>query len=215
MRIRKLGWVHCYSVYGETGQTFTILKAFNGSITGTFVQVDAPFAAEVVYGQNEVILMAGEETERVLPSAFTFFGTLVGGSLADLLLSDDQRVVIQNKPAFAPTLPAVSITVEGRATGDTATEILFHYEGHSDAVPAVPREIALFNYRTNRLDTLDTGTSSTTDAVREVLVTTNASDYVETGTGDLRARVGLIDHGTVFFPSWGQRVDHVRWEILP
>ncbi|GIV01469.1 MAG: hypothetical protein KatS3mg015_0299 [Fimbriimonadales bacterium] len=59
---------------------------------------------------------------------------------------------------------------------------------------------------------LDERTAPFADTTVTVVVSGNASRFVQAGTRLMRARIGYHDRG-VTFVSWGARYDLTKWEV--
>lgn len=143
-------------------------------------------------------------------------GVHQSGTLQDLLESDNQYVVIQQRPPFLVSDPHAQLTVETTAPVANPKVIQFHLEASSNALPqsAVVQKIELFNFTSNNWEMVDTRNITSSDSVVEVATGTNANRFVQAGTLKMVARIGWFDNGTLF-PNWVSRTDRVFWQILP
>lgn len=162
---------------------------------------------------NTVIVYKNETcTNNVIPpSGFTVTrGVLQSGGLADLFNSDDSYVNIQARRPTEVAAASVEIVVEGISPTETPTSLTFAFEGATSGSP-VRQRIEVFNFQTNLWETVDERDGQMTDSTVQITLT-NASRYVQPGTGVVRARIGFHDRG-VTYPAWGGRFDLVRWTI--
>lgn len=150
--------------------------------------------------------------ETVLPIAYTIIrGEYQSGSLSDLFSSDDAKLVIKRERAVSLGAVQIMVDVTGESPIINASELKFAYEGSSSLANAT-FTLRLFNYSTNQYNTVDVRTIGTSDTSVEVVITTNASDYINPTTGEVKARILYEKSG--FVPvGWNVRHDLVNWMI--
>jgi hypothetical protein len=141
-------------------------------------------------------------------------GVLVGGNLAALLNSDDTRLVHRPGIVFSTTQAPVSFEVVGTAPQQTASELRFVIESQGSA-PAVSQRVELFDYVSNAYVPFPATNLTTADVTREVVVSTNASRYIQAGTREVKARLEFRATGPVFVYPWESRVDLIKWRQTP
>ena len=149
---------------------------------------------------------------EVVPDSFTTFrGVNISGGLADILESNDSY--LKHNPGFTLTgieapiwlvfdaaLPSdspgsLSVELESSANTPGLTQTTEVYDWNSGAFVELGSEAASFN----------------SDVVQSVDITPGISDFVESGSGNVRTRVGWRMTGfTLVFP-WTVCVDHVAW----
>ena len=72
--------------------------------------------------------------------------------------------------------------------------------------------VALWNFLTGVYEQVDSRLITTTDAVTQVSIPTNAARFVEPlGTREVRLRLGYKVTGPVFAYPWTARIDHVSF----
>lgn len=174
-------------------------------------------------GRDGTLVVAGVGTdvrayrdpgERVDPIGFDVTrGVLESGSLGDLLLSDDLRVSIQQRPPFLVSDPNAQIVVHGVA-GGTPEVLRFRLEALCTGSPSrsVVQRVELFNFALSRYVVLDERNPALTDQSLSVAVGGNAAQYVG-GGGEVRARVSWFDRGTLA-PNWAARIDVAAWVLV-
>ncbi len=153
--------------------------------------------------------------EGVLPQSFTIIrGLLVSGGLPDLLDSDDSRLVVRTA-VFAPSIdPPVQIEVVGTSPTETPSELRFRFEGMASR-NLIERRISLYNYVTQSYEELHVAFAATSDEVVEIVVTSNASRFVEPGTGQLKSLMTWKAAAFSFFTGWNVGTDQTIWTITP
>ena len=154
--------------------------------------------------------------ETVLPERFSFAGTLVEGGLEDLFESDDERVVIRNRPPPSIRAPAIELEVEGIAPAAPLLSLIFRVEASSTArPPRVPQRIELFNFTSGAWDQFDERFATLEDSMVEVLIASDVDRYVEGATRRLLARVRWFSPGDVVNASWTAAIDQAVWALAP
>lgn len=151
-------------------------------------------------------------TETVLPTQFTVTrGALLGGSLNDLLFSDNSYVNVEARRPTEIAAASVEVEVEGTSPVESPTLLQFVLEAATSGAP-VRQRIELFNYQSNTWEQVDERDGPFADTTVVVTIATNASRFVQAGTGKVRARIGYHDRGVTFI-SWGGRYDLTKWEV--
>ncbi|MCH8274000.1 MAG: PQQ-like beta-propeller repeat protein [Armatimonadetes bacterium] len=141
-------------------------------------------------------------------------GLRLSGGLAELLDSDDSRLVVQTA-VFAPSIePPVQIEVVSTSPADTLTELRFRFEGMASR-NLIERRISLYNYVTQSYEELHVAFAATSDEVVEIAVTTNASRFVEPGTYQMKALMTWKAAAVSFFTGWNVGIDQTIWHVVP
>ncbi len=156
-----------------------------------------------------------------VPTGFTVVkGLLLSGGLEDLFDSDDARVVVSPATLAPPTGPEPPVQIEIVATSTTQTpsELRFRYEGHvfmPDAQISTRQRTSLFNYVTQSYDELDNRLAASSDEVFEIVITANPADYIEPGTGNMKAFITYKAEGLSGFLFAVSNLDQTVWMIAP
>lgn len=144
-------------------------------------------------------------------TATVIMGQLTSGGVANLLFSDDGYMTVG---ALRPTeLNQPSVEVELTATSPTQnpSSLTFVLEAASDGSPVRSR-ISLFNYNTGQWEVVDERNGTSGDTTITVNVSGNPARFVQSGTGEMKARVGYVDFGVTFI-NWGGRFDKASWIV--
>ncbi|MCH8275022.1 MAG: DNRLRE domain-containing protein [Armatimonadetes bacterium] len=151
----------------------------------------------------------------VLPNSFTIIrGLLISGGLPDLFDSDDSRLVVRTA-VFAPSIdPPVQIEVVGTSPTESPSELRFRFEGMASR-NLIERRISLYNYVTQSYEELHVAFAATSDEVVEIVVTTNASRFVEPGTGQVKSLMTWKAAAFSFFTGWNVGTDQTIWTVTP
>ncbi len=155
------------------------------------------------------------EEVTVLPDGFTILrGLLLSGGLPDLFFSDDSRLVVRTA-VFAPSIePPVQIEVVGTSPTESPSELRFRFEGMASR-DLIQRRISLYNYVTQSYEELHVAFAATSDEVVEIVVTSNASRFVEPGTGQVKSLMTWKAAAFSFFTGWNVGIDQTIWKITP
>lgn len=149
------------------------------------------------------------------PGAFNVTrGVLNSGGLADLLISDDSALVVDQRPPFLVSDPNVQVVVSTLAPADNIATFRVKVESRSNGSPSnrVVQRIEAFNFATNSWVNLGERNPSATDAVWTVPASGPSSQYVQPGTREMRVRLGWFDRGTIA-PNWGVAIDEVDFLV--
>jgi hypothetical protein len=121
----------------------------------------------------------------VTPQSFSVAaGGLRGGTLADLLESDNQKVTIQ-----ATTGPLTALEVESVSPTATPKDFVFTSEC-STRSPQADQEIHLFNYQTNEYELVDVQSANTLgDKTVRYTATGDVTRFVEPSSLAIKAKI--------------------------
>ncbi|HWP31342.1 MAG TPA: hypothetical protein VNK96_06430 [Fimbriimonadales bacterium] len=214
---------------GEGNFDFAFSTVFSGggATTGTSEDVfwyDIFPLPDGVYDETEVDYFGGSPNEAnfllgittggksndVFPITFTIEkGTLKSGSLVDLWYSDESKMQILPQPG-ALRDPPVVLVVESVAPSSNVLSLSFTLEA-SVTREGIDQKIELYNFQTQKWDTFDTRSATTTDSSVTVTVGSNPLKYVETGSRKIRSRVSWKWSFTSRFTT---RVDQTMWKIV-
>lgn len=150
----------------------------------------------------------------IFPSTFEVTrGVLAGGTLADLIDSDDHYVRISARRPTGVGTASAEIELTALSLIETPSEIRFRVEAATTGAPSW-QVVELFNYQSGQWVRFDRRDGVDVDQVVVVTVSTDPEQFVEPGTGEMKARVGFIDLG-ITFPGWNARYDHAFWNVDP
>lgn len=150
---------------------------------------------------------------EVLPATMSLFrGSIVSGNLASLFRSEDNRLVLRPGAVFSSSERPIQLILEGVSPVTSTTELRFAFEGSATAA-TIEKRIELFNFSTGQYQVFNTSNSTTTDSVTEIIVTANPSQYIQAGTGAVRARISGRALTPQFQYPWLFRIDRAVWNI--
>lgn len=146
----------------------------------------------------------------VPPDAVTLIrGVSVSSGVIRLLESDDVRLQYRPGIVFSTSAEPIQLVVRSRAHETGPPSISVRIESSASA-GNTNQTIALWNFQTATYEQVDSRLITTTDALTQVNIPTNAARFVEpSGTREVRIRLGYKVTGPVFAYPWTVRVDHV------
>lgn len=140
-------------------------------------------------------------------------GSTLGGNLASLTASDDNRLRV--KPDFTGARMDPNIVVEGTFPAPVASPAELQFKAEVSAT-AGPNDLKLqaFNYVSNTWEDLGAmTTTSTTDVTETRIVTTNTARFISGGA--MKLRVWIRAQSTNGSRTWEGRVDRMFVQIHP
>jgi carboxypeptidase B len=153
-----------------------------------------------------------ESGDVIAPSEFEVIrGVHTGGTIDELLDSDDEYVQVEARLPDEVAAPSAQIEIRGTSPIASPTVLTFVVEAASSGSPA-EQQIELYDFVSSSWVMLDARGAPSNDTVVTVTVNVNAGRYVDDGTLEVRARVGYGDRG-VTFPAWGGRYDRAYWTV--
>lgn len=150
----------------------------------------------------------GTTETAVRPTGFTVtHGVHESGGLAELLDSDDLRLVIRQVPGLTPNTPNVGLDVTSAVPANTTT-LRVEVESQSSGSPSsnVLYRVDAFNYSQNRWDQVFSGNPTSTDSVVSAPL---GAAYIGPNR-EVAVRARWFDRGTVA-PNWRSSTDRVTW----
>lgn len=147
----------------------------------------------------------------VPPATLTVFRGITGaGGLPEVLDSDDNRLLMNPGFTINNTEAPVWLIFDAAISG-TPSSLVFDRESQA-GTPGLSVTTEAFNWTTGAYVVVDvTDEAFAADTIVSVDLSANAPDYVESGTGNIRSRVGWRRTGfTINFP-WEARVDQISW----
>ncbi|RMG23629.1 MAG: peptidase S8 [Armatimonadetes bacterium] len=161
---------------------------------------------------NVLRSLQGQSTQDVLPSSFTVTrGALIAGSVGRLHSNDGSAIQVQARHQIEVAAASVEIEIVGTAPSGTITQIQFKYDGRTSGTPTRQR-IELFNYQTSSWEMVDERDGPMSDQTVIVTISSNPGRFVQSGTRQMKARIGYHDRG-VTFPSWDGYYDWAIWTV--
>jgi M6 family metalloprotease-like protein len=151
--------------------------------------------------------------DPVVPTSFLVVrGNLQSGGLAQIANSDNDSMAVRAGLVLSPSEPPVWVEFTGTLVGALPAAFRFEFEGRTNTV--LNQRVQMFNYTTGQWDQMSSRDSTTTDSWVEADVWTNPGRYIQSGTGQMRARVQLyVDRLLLVWPFTAS-FDQAVWKVL-
>jgi len=198
--------------------------AYAGSRWGDYSSsVPDPAADGVLWGHHEWAEGSAWRTwifpyevpgvpQTILPESVQVTrGQFLSGALADLFASDDRYFNVAARRPTEVAAASSEILLTGTSPTETPTALAFRVEAAADAAPTRLR-VELFNFQTGMWEQIGEVAGPTTDTRFDFVAAGDLSRFVQTGTGEMRARVGFHDRG-VTVAGWNTRYDQGVWLV--
>lgn len=181
--------------------TLVVNSDTSSTIKGTFRGVEKTATQNVLWA-----------TQTVNPSAFSKLGDQLSGNLNSLFAIDANRIQLKVSVA-SDTVPPIQLTVLG--TSPIANPSKFEFKINTrTSIPGRTQRIFLFDYVNNRWELMFTGSGPTVDTTKVITVTTNVSNFIQSGTRSMRARVDMDDFASEEIVLWSFFIDQSVWTIF-
>ena len=103
--------------------------------------------------------------------------------------------------------------ITGSLPSDSPSTLSVTLEASSNTGGLI-QTIEMFNWTTGQYEEVDSRPGSLSDAVVTIDVSSDISDYVQTGTGAVMARTGWRADGLVAIVPWTICIDQVAWSVM-
>jgi hypothetical protein len=137
-------------------------------------------------------------------------GTLVSGGIPETQFSDDQYLRVQSGIPFTPLDPAMQLVLRTTSPFMHPNSLQFKAET-GVSIPGLVQTIALFNNQTNSWEELDSRGATTADGFVTVTPGGDQSRFVNQTTGQVQARISVIEGLSSLGLSWQFRLDLGSW----
>lgn len=202
----------------DAGNNDAVPSGVTEDIAGNDRFVDDPATQDTGHGSAPIVDMGAYEFQPVggpiLPQSVEVTrGAFQSGGLPDLFNSDNSYYNVEARRPTEIAAASVEIVVTGTAPSTSASRFEFVLEAATSGDP-VRQRIELFNYVSGTWETVDERNGVPNDTTVNVVITSNASRFINQSTREIKARIGYHDRG-VTFPAWGARYDQTVWNITP
>jgi choice-of-anchor B domain-containing protein len=154
-------------------------------------------------------------TRVISPSAYHMDrGSVLAGNLDSIKTSDDSYMTLRPGATFSTSEAAIQLVVEQKAPSKTPRLLKFKLESHA-SVSSLDQKIALYNFRTNSYENVDTRRATTTDSTVEVAATGDLSRFVNQTDKGIRAKVSYKSTSAVFAWPYTASIDQIVWSVAP
>jgi len=161
------------------------------------------FNASTIYA-----MVRQQRTEFEFSRLSASIGTLSSGSLADVHISDNSYAVgrTPNFFTFSRTDPNIRLDLELDSPQKRLLSFELVLETNCTLGNSTLQVVELFNFNTNQFETVDSRPASGTDTSFSVNITSNATRFVNPGSGLLRMRLGWFNNNgpRIWFSSIDQ-----------
>ncbi len=138
-------------------------------------------------------------------------GIYVSGELSDILESDDSYLKFNPGFTLNSSEPPVWIVFDGVLPSDGPSSLAFFLEAGANT-PNLTQLIEAYNWNTDQYELVDSQSGSfNADQLFSIDLTNNVANFVENGTGRVRARIAWKPDGLVLLYPWTVCIDHVFW----
>ena len=158
-----------------------------------------------------LVLTSSQHT--VLPESFNLFrGFFSSGTLQDFFENDDSHFVSRAGLTLFLGEPPLQLVLTGIAPSGILEKIRFILQASMNT-PGVNQTIELWDYTNNRWQQFDSRMATTSDSVVEFNVEENLENFVESGTGEMKAKISFKQVGLTLVWPWTARIDQAVWEV--
>jgi hypothetical protein len=150
---------------------------------------------------------------RIVPDEFMVArGIQIAGDLSDVQESDDSYLKFNPGITLNSTEPPVWIVFDGTLPTDSPASLEVTLEAQANT-SGLTQTIEMFDYISGQYDQVDAQAATNNDSIATVDLTADISDYVESGTGAVKTRVGWRATGPVALYPLTICIDQVVWTV--
>jgi glucose/arabinose dehydrogenase len=144
-------------------------------------------------------------------SVAIFRGANIGGDLTSTYLSDDRYMRFSEGPILLPNDVAISLVFDGVLPSDSPSEHQIVLESQASTI-GLANTVETWNWTTNSYDVVDqSAATSGIDSVRLIDLSSSNRQYVQDGSGAVRARLSWRRSGTIAIFPWEVKIDQMVW----
>jgi hypothetical protein len=163
--------------------------------------------------QTHIVPFQVTQTLATVPSAYQWLrGLSVSGGLGSLSADDGDYLVARAGFTLSPSEPPAQLVVESVAPGGQVVGLGFDLVSRVNT-PGLAQRVELFNFSTGTYVPMGAVGATTGDSLQSVSVASGFSDYVQPGTGLVRAKVLWYRTGLTLLWPWSVSVDQARWRV--
>ncbi len=161
---------------------------------------------------EDVVILMRNGGYSVIANSFTpFRGLHKSGTLADTFTSNDSYLKFNPGITLLSSEAPVWLIFDGTLRNDSPGSLDFALESSANTV-GLQQTVEMFDWNTKQFVEIETVESSfNLDSVQTVDLTPGVADYVQSGTGAVRARIGYRRSGIVLLYPWTICIDRVVW----
>jgi hypothetical protein len=163
--------------------------------------------------QTHIIPFHVTKTVATVPSAYQWMrGSAVSGGLASLGADDGNYLVAKAGFTLSPSEPPAQLVVESVAPAGQALGLGFEVVAKANT-PGLSQRVELFDFSTGQYVPMGTQGATMADSTQSVSVPSGPGNFVQPGTGLVRAKVVWYRSGLTLLWPWSVSVDHAQWKV--
>jgi outer membrane protein assembly factor BamB len=163
---------------------------------------------------NGVYAITQAISEQFADSFFAVRGNYLGGSLGDLMFSDNSYLRFGPGITFGSAQAPVEIVFESTCPRSQLARLKIDIETGA-TTNNLTQKMYLRDYQAGQWVEIDSRASTVADAEISLDLTTNLNRFVQAGSNEVQLRVTWIQSGPVFVYPWNVRVDRLQFGHLP
>lgn len=141
-------------------------------------------------------------------------GVLTAGNLASLQQVDGDRLTVRRGLVANALEAPIQVQVDGTTGIQSPSSLRFDLTAQASS-SNLGQQIELYNFQTASYDSLDIRNATTTDSTVSVTVSSGAADYVEPGTGRVRAKLSYKPVAPVPGTTYSASLNRTSWVVTP
>jgi len=200
-----------FPLVGQSQESFYFDAEPDGIYDETEIDVwPAGSEANLLLG---ITAIQGGTVETRLPGSYTYEpGTAVSGGLTDLWDSDDLRLVAGPGVVLSSQQSPLRVVLTSTATSPSATQVAMIIEAKATSAN-IRQVIEFYNYTTNTWVQGDQRQISTTESTIQVVAPGTPTQYIQTGSRQIKTRLSYKQTGPVLSFPWRISWDRAVWSI--
>jgi WD40 repeat protein len=139
-------------------------------------------------------------------------GVLAKGGYLDMLESDNLSASFTPGAVFSTTQAPIELILSSRVQWHSPATITFQLESFS-STSNIQQSVELYNLETAGWTLVDTRSLSPTESQVSVSIGSLPDQYIQNGTGLVRARLMVRQSGPIFAYPWQYRIDTAKWTV--
>ncbi len=159
-------------------------------------------------------LLSIQPTTVVADSYNVSRGILSSGSLPDTFESDDSYLKFRPGLTLNSSEPPVWLEFESVLSTDVPSSLNVILEASANTVN-LTQTIEMLNWNTGQYELVDAEASGfNSDLIVDIDLSNNISNYVQSGSGAVKTRIGWKATGIVLLYPWTISIDQVAWRFV-
>ncbi|MGE0001178.1 MAG: hypothetical protein AB7F50_01510 [Fimbriimonadaceae bacterium] len=165
----------------------------------------------MTYGRGALQATVTASNAQTPPLAFSVFrGQTLTGGLADLAVSDDQRLVVRKGIVANGTESPVTVDFTAQAPQTIADSIQIELEAGASTT-GLSQKIQAYDYDAGAWVDLDERAATVPDQITNVTIATNVSRFIRPSDREIKVRALYRQVGPVLMSQWTVSFDFLRW----